>query len=294
MFEQNKIGCVLLNYNSSDEIIGMVSELRTFQIIDYIVVVDNASQDHPKSKLKRIENRPEVTVIFNEHNDGYAVGNNIGIKYLVNEFNVDYILVANPDVSINESAIYKLLDEGVKHPKLGLISCLINSNASHVPPTAWVLPDINRCFSENLLLANKIVEKKYVYDLNKEIQKVDVICGAFFLANAKALTEIQYFDERTFLYYEENILAYRLKKLGFSNYFITTCSVFHEVSASINKKFSSYKKSKTMHDSKRIYCKYYLNFNKVQLFLLDIVFIIGVVERTIYHKLCRRKPDNNE
>lgn len=285
MYNNKSIGCVFLNYNSTSEIIQRIADIRDYNIIDHFVIVDNNSSDNAQHELLNLVCK-KIDVVLNDVNGGYAAGNNIGIKYLQEMYHVDYICVCNPDVIFDEECIERLLSIADQKPMVGLISCIIKTNANHKPPVAWKLPNYMRCISESMLFCNKIVEKNYMYAYNTPVQKVDVICGAFFIATSSALSDVRLFDERTFLYYEENILAFKLKEKGYSNYLVTDCSVYHEVSASINKEYKTYiEKAKLMQKSKKIYCKYYLKVHKLKLFVADAAFYIGVGEVTVCHAI---------
>lgn len=285
MYNGKSVGCVFLNFNSTEEVIQRINAVQEYEVIDHFVVVDNNSSDKTQHKLLDLASG-KVDIILNKVNGGYAAGNNIGINYLRIKYRVDYICIANPDVIFEEDCITRLLSVAEQHPKIGIVSCLIETNSDHKPPAAWRLPDYKRCISESMLICNKLAEKHYLYDCNKPVQEVDVICGAFFIASNDALFDVNDFDERTFLYYEENILAFRLKKKGYSNYLVTDCSVYHEVSASIDKEYNSYiKKAKIMQKSKSVYYRYYLKIHGLKMFMTRVAFGIGVCEVTIYQVL---------
>ena len=94
------------------------------------------------------------------------------------------------------------------------------------------------------------------------------------------------FDEHTFLYYEENILAYKLKNAGFTNYLINNCSYDHMHSVSIDKNIASVKKRFELAFKSRLwYCRECLHANTVQIMLLYIFYKIGIFNYLIYKKI---------
>lgn len=71
------------------------------------MVVDNFSTDNSVQLLSDIISE-KVEVIVSNKNGGYGAGNNYGIKYLIDKYNSDYILLSNPDVIVEDETINKL------------------------------------------------------------------------------------------------------------------------------------------------------------------------------------------
>ena len=90
--------------------------------------------------------------------------------------------------------------------------------------------------------------------------------------------EVDFFDENTFLYYEENILGYKLKEKGYKQFLLPNCSYIHNHSISINKSIKSVsKRLKHAYDSREYYCLQYLKINKLEQLILHCTFYIGRV-----------------
>ena len=77
-----------------------------------------------------------------------------------------------------------------------------------------------------------------------------------------------YLDENTFLYYEELILAKKLKEIKKKELVDNRVVVIHDHSATIDKNVNRIRKYKTLKESQRYYVEKYLNANKFNLFLL--------------------------
>ena len=101
--EKNKIAFVILYYKAYEdtiECINSVLQLNSTSFETEIVVVDNDSKDGAIEKLrKQFEN---AHYIINDKNDGYARGNNIGIKYAKNVLNANFVVIINSDVIIKD------------------------------------------------------------------------------------------------------------------------------------------------------------------------------------------------
>ena len=100
-----KTAIIILNYNSEDDTIRFVNEIKEFNVLDKIIVVDNLSPNGDFERLKVLESE-KVDVIQSERNGGYSYGNNYGIKHmekLGEQF--DCVIISNPDIRITEDAI---------------------------------------------------------------------------------------------------------------------------------------------------------------------------------------------
>ncbi|MAB47545.1 MAG: glycosyl transferase family 2 [Flavobacteriaceae bacterium] len=84
-----------------------------------VVVVDNLSTDATVSFIK--EHYKDVIVIEQSVNQGFGKGNNIGIKYALDN-NADYILLINQDAKLKENSLEKFKKLSEQNPDFGIIS----------------------------------------------------------------------------------------------------------------------------------------------------------------------------
>jgi GT2 family glycosyltransferase len=139
-----KVSIILLNYNGFEDTIECFNSLKNITYSNYnIVIVDNNSPDDSMSKLNNymIENKIDsvcaelneieklkenkyVTLIQSGFNGGYGHGNNIGIKYALNNGS-DYILVLNNDTIVENDFLEPLVQELKDDSNIGIISSQI-------------------------------------------------------------------------------------------------------------------------------------------------------------------------
>lgn len=273
----SKIGIVILNYNDYDTTYDMVKQIKDYKILDHIVIVDNNSTDLKYDKLKKLEN-DKVKVIKTDENKGYAYGNNYGIKYLVNNYKIDYIIISNPDIIVSESTIKKLKDDLDKNEDISIISPVINQLGEKL--RGWRLPSYAIELLSNINYVHRYAEKRMLYPdeyYKDDLTKVDVVSGCFFIARKNDFEKIGYFDEGTFLYYEENIIAKKLKDSEKNTYIDNTVSVVHNLSVSVNKSINSVKKYKILKDSQKYFQKKYYHINIFKMLLLRITYYISLI-----------------
>lgn len=283
-----KLGLVVLNYNDSETTVSFLNHIKNYGIIERIVVVDNCSTDDSFDKLKELEN-DKIDVIRTDENRGYAAGNNYGVGYLTKECNPEYIIISNPDVFFEESVVETMRGYLEKLPGAAAVACKMNCLSGINLPIAWKLPKLRDCLIQDSYIFKKVFGDPLEYKedhLKSEISLVDVLPGSMFMIKTEAFDKVGGFDEHTFLYYEENILAFKLQKEGYKNYLINNCSYDHMHSVSIDKNIASVKKRfEIAYKSREWYCKEYLQANNLQLKLLHIFYKIGVFNYLIYKRI---------
>ena len=267
----SKVGIVILNYNDYETTSNMLDTIKDYKSLDNIVVVDNNSTDDSYNILKKYDNK-KIDVIKSDVNGGYSAGNNVGIKHLLDNYKVDYVIISNPDITVEDKDIELLTKELDKNDSIKIIAPCI-SELGEIK-RGWMLPDY---YGEMITICNtrQRFHKNYgLYDDNhyKELlSKVDVVSGCFFIIRSDVLKEINLFDEGTFLYYEENILGHILKEKGYDTYILNNVTVTHNLSQSVDKSIKKLKKYKILVKSLMYYEKKY---NKRNIFGLCFLYIL--------------------
>ncbi|MDD9148213.1 glycosyltransferase [Sporolactobacillus sp. CQH2019] len=227
------IATIILNYKHHQETAACVENAISFGVTSPIIVVDNKSpNDSYKILLNLSRKYRNVHVISTDANKGYAYGNNFGVNYAKSRFpDLDYVVIQNPDVRLISAHTYSHLmailqsDDRVK-----LVGSVISQNGVlSYEYSGWSLPSKFYIFS-GFVRGNK----KAAFSLAAgkwPMSFVDVVAGCFFMTKLdyldNGLFQNTLFDEGTFLYNEENILAFKLKKLGFREAVSLTDFVSH-------------------------------------------------------------------
>lgn len=267
-----KTGIVILNYNDCKTTIELLEKIKEYEILNKIVVVDNNSTDNSYEILSKYENE-KIKVIKTEENKGYSYGNNIGCKYLIQN-GTDYIIISNPDVSFKEDDVLQLC-KNLKNTQIAVASPVINEHG--VLNRGWKFRSTFIDSLTNINFIGRFFKKLGLYKnkyYNGAYTKVDVVSGCFFVIKAEILEEINYFDENVFLYYEENILAKKIQKLGKLIVVNNDVEVFHNHSISVNKSLKKIEKFKILAKSQRYYHKKYNNANIFRMLELYISYYL--------------------
>lgn len=281
-----KVALIVLNYNDYETTSKYINHIKNYALIDNVIIVDNCSTNNSYEKLK-IYKSEKIDVIKTDKNGGYAYGNNYGIRYAKERYNPDYLIISNPDVFFEEEVIKIMRDfiEENNEISIGVISPRVINNQNSNMPIAWKKPGyLDNIFTMSIILS-KFMNRKMNYNKNYFTGKfsfVDVIPGSFFMIKSNVFYDINLFDENTFLYGEENILAYKLYKKGYKNIILNEISYNHEHSASIDKTFNTLvSKYNILYKSLRYYNKEYLKTNKLEDILFFICFKLSNLEKRI-------------
>ena len=272
----SKVGMVILNYNDYKTTTDYISKIKDYKVLDTIVIVDNNSSDNSYEKLNSLKNE-KISVIKTEENKGYAYGNNYGIDYLNKHSKVDYIIISNPDIIVKEEDIKRLKKDLDTNEDISLISPLIHQLGEI--KRGWRLSTVKEEILLNINYYHKKIEKDLEYDESKftgNLTKVDVVSGCFFMIRKDILNLIGGFDESTFLYYEENIIASKLKNIDKKTFIDSNASVTHDLSISVDKSFNFINKYKILKASQKYYVKNYLKANFFDMILLRITYYISL------------------
>ena len=268
---------LIVNYNDYENTNKLVSNIKDYKCIDKIIVVDNNSKLEEKELLKNISS---AEVLYLEENKGYSSAINYGSKYLINKLGDCYIIVSNADIIINsEKDIKKLISNFDNNT--AIVSPIINEHGIY--NKGWKLPKPKHEILSNIPIVSKKIKKKLEYDLKEEITKVDVVSGCFFIIDSRVLESIDYLDENVFLYYEENILSVKIKKINKDILIDKTVEIIHNHSVTIDKNLKKIKKYKILKQSQFYFNKKYNNANILELILLKLTYYITYVLLYVYY-----------
>ena len=289
MNRQNII--IVLNYNDWSETTRYCKMVEHYGSVDKVVIVDNKSTDDSVEHLRTIVSEKFVLVQA-EENKGYAAGNNVGLKYILDNGLKGNIIISNPDIYFTDSNLSKIL-EPLDDANIGITTGLITTNGVICSNYAWQLPSFWELVSNQFLGLYKI-KRLFGYSMYLPYPKDtnNVICecvsGCFFCITTETLSQIGLFDERTFLYGEENILGYKIHANGQKVLVVTSEKVEHDQHHSIKKTPDSEKRSNNWnHDAMLVYVKHYLRKGPFMAKLFSILVRLSEREKSMWVVILR-------
>ena len=299
------VAIIILNYNNPELTIKATRSLIDDKRGPHVIVVDNFSKDNSKVLLEHeFKNTDKVHLIFNDVNYGYAHGNNIGIDYAEKLGSIRYVGIMNPDVILSIDIIDKLVESLEDNINIGFITTEVYYNGvCHIPnKCAWHLPTILQILTFYTILgyiaSHFLTKLGYKYNSqgyyseehykNKRIAFVDVVQGCFFMGKLSTFLNIEKLDSNTFLYYEENILASKIKKIGKRNAVLVANYIQHNHKGKDKKLLRIDSKifdMSCLHKSRDYYIVNYSDFNDIIKSLLRIFLKIDFYFRKIGIKI---------
>jgi GT2 family glycosyltransferase len=223
------ISVVIVSYNTRDILRQCLEALfrHTSGVEFEVLVVDNDSRDGTPAMVR--QEFPQVTLVANDTNLGFAAANNQAFALNRGEF----ILLLNPDAFVREGAIAKGLEFMRQAPRCGICGGRIVDEDGTVRPSARRFPNVLAKFFALSGLSSRYPESRlfnwrdfggFAHD---RVREVDWVPGTFTLLRRKMLDQIGFFDERFFMYYEETDLCLRAKRAGWQVFFIPDAEVEH-------------------------------------------------------------------
>lgn len=220
------VSIVTINYNQASVTHECLETLRdlTYEPVE-VLVVDNGSELGQADWLQ--EHHPEAQVVDHPTNDGFAGGNNVGIR----RASGDMILLLNNDTLVPPGFLEPMVDAMTTHPDVGILSPKIRFHDSgrriqYAGSTA-INPYTGR--STNVGYGEKDDGQ---YDTSGY---TELGHGAAMMIRRDVFETIGLLDETYFLYYEEHDFTERAKRAGYRVYYEARTHVLHKESTSVGK-----------------------------------------------------------
>lgn len=264
------IGMVIVNYNDYETTKRLLDNVKDYKVLKEIVVVDNKSTDNSLEKLRKLKNK-KITIIDSGENKGYSYALNVGCKYLIDKYKSLNIVISNSDIIIESELDIKDLNSYISTKNVIVGPTIIQGNdlnRGFKIPSPWQDIKQNIVFFGKRVLAKELSYPDNYY--HKDISKVDTVSGCFFMISSKHLEDMGYFDENVFLYYEENIMGIKTKRLKKNIIVCNNVDVIHDHSVSIDKSLKRIKKYDILKTSQEYFEKTYNGANKIELFFLKV------------------------
>lgn len=247
-----------------------------------VFVVDNDSKDDTAKMVE--ENFPQVKLIKNNFNAGFAKANNQAIR----ESKGKYILLLNPDMLVLDNTLDNLVSWMNKNKNAGLVGGhLLNKDGE----TVFHVRRFPTLFDQ-LMIVLKVphilpfVLNKYLikdFDYEKEAI-VDSIRGSFFAIRREVIDEVGYLDEDYFIWFEEVDYCMRIKKTKWDIIYTPEIKCIDYV----GKSFSQVKRGKTQQYFRSSMLTYFKKWKPTyQYWILKLFWPVGI----LLSKIANNKKD---
>ncbi len=234
----SKYAVVIPNLNGEKSIERCVNSVLFQTVKNSVVIVENGSTDNSLAILKK--NYPDIEIIENSKNLGFAGGVNQGIKKAV-ELGAEYIALFNNDAIADKNWLKELVEVMQASPEVGIVAPkLLSSDKKHLDSTGdqytnWGLPYPRG-------------RKEEISGQYNSPERVFSASGGASLYRVSMLKEIGLFDEDFFAYYEDVDISFRAQLAGWKVAYEPSSIVYHEIGATSSKipGFTSYQTIKNL------------------------------------------------
>jgi GT2 family glycosyltransferase len=193
-----------------------------------IIVIDNCSTDGSMEYLQPAF--PGVTFIANTENLGFSKANNQGWRMATGR----YVLFLNPDTILPEDSLQLSLAAIERAPAIGALGIrMVDGSGQYLPESKRGIPGAKASFYKlsglaRLFPTSPVFARYYLGHLSPtQSQEVEVLAGAYMLVQKKVLEATNGFDERFFMYGEDVDLSYRIRRLGYKNWYLADSTIIH-------------------------------------------------------------------
>jgi len=221
--KESELVVILVNYNGLSDTIECIRSIKQSSVKSKIVVVDNASKQNESLAINELF--PDVQTFRSEQNLGFAGGNNVGIKWaLENKFK--YIALLNNDTIIERNMFEKLLQHAARDCAVAPFMYYYSS-----PQKIW--------FGGGEV--NKIKGNPEHFDKEKDgCFRCSFLTGCCFLMHRDIWESIGLLDELYFMYHEDTDYSIRLIQNGISLMVVPEAKLYHKVGKSSGDRQSAF------------------------------------------------------
>lgn len=229
------VAVIILNWNGLDDTLAClhsVSQIR-YEALN-IIVVDNGSTDGSAEAIRTAY--PDIQLIENTSNLGFAEGNNVGLRRVLDS--ADYVMLLNNDTTVSPELLHHLIPVMENDPGIAVAGPIICYDEA--PDTVWCaglqigqghMYGISISHTTSILMFSG----QAVDNVPKDVFTVDAVVGCAMLMRAGVLNEIGLLASELFMIHEDFEWSLRAQKAGYRCVTVPVADVRHKVSASIKR-----------------------------------------------------------
>lgn len=213
---------IVLNWNGWRDTVECVASVSKITYSNYkTLIVDNGSTNDSVKILS--EKFPNIEILQNGKNLGYAGGNNRGIERAIAE-GAEYVFILNNDTVVDRDFLNPLVEIMEKDKQIG-----ITGGTVYYYDRPNVIHNMGGCvslYTGNAHAFGLNTVDSGQFDSAKEIPQV---CGAAMLIRTSVLRDIGSFNEKLFAYFDEPDICLRTRRAGYKITFTPGSKIYHKI-----------------------------------------------------------------
>jgi GT2 family glycosyltransferase len=197
-----------------------------------IIVIDNASTDGTRDLIRK--QFPQVTLVHNDRNLGFAKANNIGIRLAKGK----YLCLINSDVNVPTGCFVKMLRYMEENPSIGILGPKMLGTDGKVCRSCMRIPTLWNSVCRALAL-DSVFKRSQIFGgflmndfRHNRIKDVNILNGWFWMIRREAINGVGPLDERFFMYGEDLDWCRRFHQAGWRVVFYSEAEAVHYGGAS--------------------------------------------------------------
>lgn len=239
--ESAELSIIIVNWNASGHLRRCLQSLQVegsypsvgsaFGMLE-VIVVDNVSTDDSVAMAQT--EFPEVPVLINSLNVGFARANNQGIRNSLGS----YVMLLNPDTIVKPGALRQLVDFMDSKPSVGAVGPRLLNADGTLQHSCRSYPGIGAGFFRNTPLGRLFPHNRYSRHYlmtdwkHDEVREVDWLSGACLMVRRSVIEEVGLLDEDYFMYCEDIDWCYRMERHGWKKCYFPNAEVVHFIGKS--------------------------------------------------------------
>jgi GT2 family glycosyltransferase len=228
-----QLSIIIVSWNAKRYLRECLNSIKAFGNVGYeIIVVDNGSNDGSQGMVKDLF--PEVKLICNAQNYGFAKANNIGIKESAGR----YICLINSDVEVYENCLQRMIEYMDDNIGIGVLGPKTYNADGSLQRSCFEFPRPWNMFCRALALDTMFPKIKIfsgrlmTYWAHDEIKNVEILNGCFLMVRREVIEKVGALDETFFFYGEDMDWCKRIRDAGWHVVFYPKAEIIHYGGAS--------------------------------------------------------------
>lgn len=252
MKEKNKdlnVSIIILNWNNWNDTIECLESIYNINYSYYnVILIDNNSSDDSTQKIRNFSKKiikegygyieydfengnilnneirkltlnKNFVLIKSDSNYGFAEGNNIGIRYVLNNLNSSYILLLNNDTIVDKKFLTELVKVAESYKNIGSVQSLL------LRPDGKVIDSLGQKIS--LWSAqDEGMNTELIYDIKDS--EIFGACAAAALYRSEIFEKVGLFDEDFFIILEDVDISWRIRLNNLKSILASKSIVYHK------------------------------------------------------------------
>lgn len=222
-----KIAVIILSFNSEkyfSDLLESLEKTRWPEGEHEIIFIDNDSKDNSRKILKNyIEDKSSYKFIPQEKNLGFAGGNNVGMKYAI-ENKYDYVVLLNDDTVVDPNWIEEMLAVMQAKNDAGAVQSLLMHWDRKDLVNSW--GNMIHFLGFQFTGGNLKVAREHSKEIR--VKPVAYCSGAAVMYKVSVLKEVGLFDEKLESYHEDSEMSLNMRLAGYNSYLSPKSIVYHK------------------------------------------------------------------